>query len=347
MKDKVLAKLFEGFDKQLLSEEVQSEVSSLIDQMVAAKVSEATKALQEKEAKLKSWLEEQNKVLKEKESVLEEVAKNFAENCATEMAEKEKVLFESLNEYVERTQEIAAQEATALKEQVMKIALENCKEYQSHIENVTIEQLKEHKITQEAALAREVDTFKEKIVSSISDFMDARFEKAIPANIMEAAVQVAAYKPLVEGMIKTFAKGYVQFDSTGLETIKEAKQEAEKLTESLNAKIKDNVRLSARVKELEKAEKISSLLEGLTAKQKDKAKFLLEKCELDELDTTFKRIKDTVIEESVRKPVSSQNITETAKKQIQKLQESVGNVSIVMDPEMSSWAKTLNRDLKG
>lgn len=346
MKDKVLAKLFEGFDKQLLSEEVQSEVSSLIDQMVTSKVADATKQLQEKEAKLKEWLAEQNKVLTEKEQALEEVATAFAEKCAKETEEKEAIMFESIKEYMETAEKIAAESAQELREEIMKTTLAECEEYKKHIETVTLEELKEHKLTQEAVLAREVDAFKEKMVSSVGHYIDKRFEESIPANIMEAAVQVAAYKPLVEGMIKAFGKSYIQFDSTGHAAIKEAKVETEKLTESLNAKVKDNVRLSARVKELERATKVSSLLEGFTAKQKERAKVLLEKYEIDELDVAFKKIKDVVIEESVRKPAQTV-VTENAKKQLQKLQESVdGTDTSKLDPEMGSWVKDLNRNLK-
>jgi len=346
MKDKVLAKLFEGFDQQLLSEEVQNEVSALIEQMVQAKVADATKKLTEKETKLKEWLAEQNKTLVEKEQALEEVATTFAEKCAAEATEKEQVMFESIKDYVAMAESIAAQEATTLKEQIINETLAQCEEYKNHIETVTLEELKEHKVTQEAALARDVDKFKETLVGRLSEFMDARFEQSIPASVMEAAVQAAAYKPLVEGMIKTFAKGYIQFDSTGHTAIKEAKVEAEKLTESLNAKVKDNVRLSARVKELERATKVSSLLEGFTAKQKERAKVLLEKYEADELDVAFKKIKDVVIEESVRKPAQTV-ITENAKKQMQKLQESADGTAVSnVDPEMKSWASTLNRDLK-
>jgi hypothetical protein len=347
MKDKVLAKLFEGFDQQLLSEEVQAEVSSLIDQMVKAKVAEATRKLEEKETKLKEWLAEQNNILVEKEKALEEVATSFSDKMASESSDKESVMFESIKEFIERAEAIAAQEANALKEQIVQTTLEECEQYKQHIEAVTLEELKEHKVTQEAVLARDVDAFKGTLVERLSQFMDSRFEESIPAEVMEAAVQAAAYKPLVEGMIKTFAKGYIQFDSTGHTAIKEAKVEAEKLTESLNAKVKDNVRLSARVKELERATKVSSLLEGFTAKQKDRAKVLLEKYESDELDVAFKKIKDVVIEESVRKPAPTV-ITETAKKQMQKLQESADGTAVsTVDPEMKSWVTDLNRNLKG
>jgi hypothetical protein len=346
MKDKVLAKLFEGFDKQLLSEEVQGEVSSLIDQMVAAKVGDATKQLQEKETKLKEWLAEQNKVLTEKEKALEEVATAFAAKCAKEAEDKEAVMFESIKEYMESAEAIAAESAQELREKIMQTTLAECEEYKKHIETVTLEELKEHKLTQEAVLAREVDAFKGKMVDSVGQYIDTRFEKFIPENIMEAAVQLAAYKPLVEGMIKTFGKSYIQFDSTGHAAIKEAKVETGKLTESLNAKVKDNVRLSARVKELERATKVSSLLEGFTAKQKERAKVLLEKYETDELDVAFKKIKDVVIEESVRKPAQTV-VTENAKKQLQKLQESVDNPDAEkLGPEMGSWVKDLNRNLK-
>jgi hypothetical protein len=134
MKDKVLAKLFEGFDKQLLSEEVQGEVSSLIDQMVTSKVAEATKHLQEKESKLKEWLAEQNKVLVEKEKALEEVATAFAGKCAKEAEEKEAVMFESIKEYMETAERIAAESAQELKEEIMKTTLAECEEYKEHIE---------------------------------------------------------------------------------------------------------------------------------------------------------------------------------------------------------------------
>jgi len=346
MKDKVLAKLFEGFDKSLLSEEVQNEVSSLIDQMVQAKIATESKKIMEKEAKLKAWVEEQNNVLKEKEKVLEEVAKAFSDKCINESKQKEAIMMEAINEYVGLAESIAREEGTSLKEHLESIALEQCGEYKSYIEKITLEELNEHKISQEAVLARDVDKFKEKMVEKVGQFMDTRFEQTIPKDIMEAAVQAAAMKPIVEGIVKVFGKSYIQFDSTGHTAIKEAKAEAEKLTESLNAKIRDNVRLSARLKELEKANKLSSLLEGFTATQKDRAKVLLEKYETDELEGAFKKIKDVVIEQSVRKPAPQTVITESQKKQMQKIKESVdetGNSNL--DPEMKSWVKDLNRNI--
>jgi hypothetical protein len=348
MKDKVLAKLFEGFDKQLLSEEVQTEVSALLDKMVEAKVAEALKQLQEKEVKLKEWVSEQNKILQEKEKALEEVTSAFAAEQRSIADQKEAICLESIKEFMEAAEKVNAEEIALVKEQLISVALEQCAESKKYMEEIAIEELKEHKNLQEAALAREVDAFKGKIVERVSEFMDTKFTEAIPAKIMEAAVQAAAYKPIVESMIKTFGKAYIQFDSTGHTAIKEAKEETEKLTESLNAKIKDNVRLAARVKDLEKATKINNLLEGLTAKQKERAKVLLERYELGEIEDAFKKIKEVVIEESVRKPAQQTVITETAKKQMQKLQESVtGGQPQNLDPEMNSWVNGLNRSLKG
>jgi hypothetical protein len=349
MSDKNIAdKLLESTDAELLTPETKEQVNSMIEAKVEARLAEATKQLKDKEKNLKAWLEEQNRQLKEKESALEEVAESFAKQCADEMTQKEAIMFESLQELKQRSEEIVAESCEEFKKNILETTLQECGEYKSAIEEETITHISEYKKLQEAALAKEVDNAKATIVDRMSKYLDTKVQDAIPAKVMEAAVEAAAYRPLVESMIKTFAQGYVKFDSTGYTAIKEAKAEALRLSESVTAKSKDNVRLAAKVKELERSQKILSLCESLTAKQRVQAKILLEKVETDNLDEAFNKMKKNLIEESVRVQPQAQKITESAKKQLEKIQESViapdAPEASDVSSEISSWAKDLNRN---
>jgi hypothetical protein len=349
MSDKNIAdKLLESTDAELLTPETKEQVNSMIEAKVEARLAEATKQLKDKEKNLKAWLEEQNRQLKEKEAALEEVAESFAKQCADEMTQKEAIMFESLQELKQRSEEIVAESCEEFKKNILETTLQECVEYKSAIEEETITHISEYKKLQEAALAKEVDNAKATIVDRMSKYLDTKVQDAIPAKVMEAAVEAAAYRPLVESMIKTFAQGYVKFDSTGYTAIKEAKAEALRLSESVTAKSKDNVRLAAKVKELERSQKILSLCESLTAKQRVQAKILLEKVETDNLDEAFNKMKKNLIEESVRVQPQAQKITESAKKQLEKIQESViapdAPEASDVSSEISSWAKDLNRN---
>lgn len=355
MSDKqIVDKLFESAGTEVLSEETKEQIKHMIDAKVEARLAEATKQLKEKENNLKKWLEEQNRQLREKEFALEEVAESFAKQCADEMKEKEAIMFESLKEFKQQAEIIIAESSQEFKNNILETTLQECAEYKTAIEEETIKEtithISEYKKLQEAALAKEVDTAKATIVDRMSKYLDTKVQEAIPAKVMEAAVEAAAYRPLVENMIKTFAQGYVKFDSTGYTAIKEAKAEASRLSESVNAKTKDIVRLTSKVKELERSQKILSLCEGLTAKQRTQAKVLLEKVETENLDEAFNKLKKNLIEESVRVQPQVQKNTESAKKQLEKLQESVVNkdTQVVSDvsSEIDEWAKSVNRNFE-
>jgi len=345
MKDKILAKLFEGFDASLLNDDLKEQVKSMIDELVAEKVSVATTELEAKEHRLKEYALKLKEELVTKENVMNEVCDEFAKELAAQTAEKEKIMEEAIAEYNALTESILAEDVSEFKETILQVMEEENLEIQKQLQEVAVQQIAEYKSQQEAVTAKEVDAIKMELVEKMSEFMDKSLKESIPSEIMESAVKVAAYEPLVEGMIKTFGKGYLNFEGTGESVIREAKEENVRLSESLSAKVKDNVKLAVKVRALERNAKLSSLTEGMTSKQKAKVSALLEKHDLDSLEEGFNKYKDMVIEESVKisKPQKDE-MSNKARSRVEKLQE---NASIGVDPrsEMGQWTKALQRDL--
>lgn len=345
MKDKILAKLFEGFDASLLNDDLKEEVNGMIDELVTERVAAATAELKEKEKRLKEYALKLKEELVTKEKVMNEVCDEFAKELAAQTAEKERIMEEAIVEYNTLAESILANDVSEFKETILQVMEEENLLIQTKLQEVAIEQLSEYKSQQEAVTAKEVDAIKMELVEKMSEFMDKSLKESIPSEIMESAVKVAAYEPLVEGMIKTFSKGYLNFEGTGESVIREAKQENVRLSESLSAKVKDNVKLAAKVRELERNAKLSSLTEGMTSKQKVKMSALLEKHDLDSLEEGFNKYKDMIIEESVKtsKP-KTDHMSSKVRSRVEKLQE---GASLGVDPtsEIGQWTKALQRDL--
>lgn len=346
MKDKILAKLFEGFDSSLLNDELKEQVNGMIDELVSERVAAATAELEEKETRLKEYALKLKSELVEKEQVMNDVCEEFAKELAAQTAEKEKILEEALAEYKTITESILAQDVSEFKETILQVMEEENLEVQKQLQEVAIQQIAEYKLQQEAVTAKEVDAIKMELVEKMSEFMDKSLKESIPSHVMESAVKVAAYEPLVEGMIKTFGKGYLSFEGTGESVIREAKNENVRLSEALSAKVKDNVKLAAKVRELERNAKLSSLTEGMTSKQKAKMSALLEKHDLDALEEGFNKYKDMVIEQSVKtvKP-QTDSMSNKVRSRVEKLQENNSFGGIDPNSEMGQWTKALQRDL--
>lgn len=356
MDKKVLEKLFEGFGKDVITPETKTQISSMIDDLVETRVKAKTIELEEQVKKL----QEKENLLKEKEKIVVEEAKNLAKKLGREFVAREKVMFEEINNYKRQTQsvveKIVLESCSEYKDQVEKIALEEAKNLQTAMEDILVEQAVEAKKLQEAELAKEVSVFRESLVNKVSEFMEAELTKNIPQDIMESAAENAALRPLVEGMVKTFGKNYIQLDSTSMDVIKEAKAEINKLSEAYNVKVKESVKLSAQVRELEKKLKLESLTKGMTSSQKTKVFKILEGYNVNEIDEKFNQVRDIIINESVKTPsrVSKEDLKENNKfvpaknsvvqKQLDRISGQVMNEGV--DPEVASWRNTLKQQLK-
>jgi DNA anti-recombination protein RmuC len=369
--ENVLKELFEGFDAKLVSDDMKEKVKSMIDSLVESRVAALTTELAEKEAyfleqatKLKKQYSDKEKKLtaqlESKQKILEDEAQSFADKVAKTLAEKEAIMVEESENYRKHVESVVAEEAKGYRDLLESIIVEEAGAYRGYVESIALEEASSYKKQQEAALAQEVGDFKSSMVDSITEFLESELEKNIPAEIMEAAVKVAAYEPLVEGIIGTFGESYIKLDTTSYDVIKEARKENEELSESVNAKVKDNVRLQTTVKELEKKLKIAELTEGMTEKQKAKANKLMESCSsANEVVSEFKKVQDLIIESSVRedqtkvesnktvpkKPAVKQNLSETAQKKIDKI-KNTSSLNESVDPEMAEYAARLNRQLR-
>ena len=373
--NKIIEELFEGFDAKLVSDDLKETVRGMIDSLVESRVSALTTDLEAKEKlfiaeakKLKAELAAREKKLiesiKSKEKILEEEANAFAETVAKTLAEKEAIMVQESENYRKHVEGIVGEEGKIFKESLESIVVEEAEAYRKYIEEIALQEASSFKSLQDSALAEEVSTFKASMVESISEFLEAEIEKSIPAEIMEAEVKLAAYEPLVESMISVFGENYIKLDSTSYDVIKEARKENKELSESVNAKVKENVRLQAEVKDLEKSNKIKELTEGMTQVQKETANKLMESCSsASEVEKEFAKVKDIIIESSVKnKTVISEStkpagnapkaanipakkpLSETAQRKIDSLKNQTLNES--NDPEMAEYVGRLNRQLR-
>lgn len=377
--NKIIEELFEGFDAKLVSDDLKETVRGMIDSLVESRVSALTTDLEEKEAlfiaeaeKLKAdFAEKEAKLLESistKEKILEEEANAFAETVAKTLAEKEAIMVQESENYRKHVEGIVGEEGKLFKESLESIVVEEAEAYRKHIEEIALQEATSFKTMQDSALAEEVSAFKASMVESISEFLEAEIEKSIPAEIMEAEVKLAAYEPLVESMISVFGENYIKLDSTSYDVIKEARKENKELSESVNAKVKENVRLMSEVKNLEKSIKIKELTEGMTQVQKETANKLMESCSnAADVEKEFAKVKDIIIESSVKKetvinesakpaakpavktPTKVENtakkpLSETAKRKIDSLTNQTLNES--NDPEMAEYVGRLNRQLR-
>jgi hypothetical protein len=372
--NKIIKELFEGFDAKLVSEDLQEKVKGMIDDVVESRVAALSTEMEDKESfflkeakKLKSECAAKIKKIKEsydsKEKILEEEAKNFSAKVLKSLEEKEAIMVEEVNEFKAMAEQVVAEESKSFRDMTIEAVVEETTNYRNYIESIALEETMAYRKEQDAVLANDVSTFKESLVDQISEFMEAELTKSIPEEIMEAAVKVSAYEPLVESIVDVFGKNYIKVDNTSYEVIKEARKENEELAESLNEKSKDVVRLGAEVKKLEKDLKIYSLTEGMTAPQKAKTVKLLESCSVEDIDGEFNKVKDIIIEESVKAPkktakkkiVTESNksvtkpskkiLSDVAKKKIEKLKNKEG-LSESVDPEIAGYANSLNRQLR-
>ena len=373
MDKKVLDKLFEGVDADIFGEQKRSELSEMINSIVETRVKALTAELEEKE---NFFLEESKKIAKEyeikerklkkvleaKEKILEEEAMAFAHGAKHSLLQKEEIMLQEVENFKVMTEKVVSEEAQFYRTKVEEMVAQEASAYRQHLESVALEEASEFKRVQESALAEEVGTFKQEMVERISEFFESELQKSIPAKIMEAECKLAAMEPLVEGVMDVFSKNFIKLDSTSYDVIKEARKENERLSESVNVKVKDNVALVNENKKLKKKLKITDLTSDLTIAQRKKAESLLEGYNYDEIDSKWSQIRDIVINESVRQTQKSSDskkltesrtnaprqnssnvkpLSEVAKKKIERLSDSQLNESV--DPDMDEYVARLNK----
>jgi hypothetical protein len=355
MKD-IIAEIFKGIDEKLVSEEVKAKVAEMINTVVearvAAKTSEsasATVALQEEKTKLVAEIEQMKKDMSEKEAFLKEAAADFGKQLAEEFKQKEEILFESLKEYQEESTKVLQETAALYRDKIEEEAMAAANEYKTFVESTAMESAAEFKRMRQEADAKSLETFKGDLIEKANEYMQSQLKTIVPEQIMEAAAKAAALEPLVENMVSVIEKHGISVDKSGYDALKAAKAEIAKLSESVNVKAQENVKLGSRVKELEKTVKLKQLTEGMTQAQKTKAEKLLESCSVEELEPRFKIIKDIVITESAKpakiseKDAKPQAVVDTAKKQVERIVESINKPASDKTSDMDAWKTNLDR----
>lgn len=341
-----------------LTNEAASEISTYLDSLVTDRAKASTHSLQGQLDAAKKEAAEAKKKLAESEAVFEKEAETFAQELAEAFAKKEAILFEELANFKEETVKVVEETSTQYREQVEKMVEEVAAEYRTTLETEMVEEAKNFRIKQEAALAEDVNKYRKDLLEKLDQYLESELPKHIPEGIMEAAAKAKAYEGLVEGMLNTFSKNYIKLDSTGYEALKAAKKESESLAEQYNAKVKEAVSLTAQVRDLEKKVKLASLTEGMTQTQKARAAKLLESATASDVERKFDAVKDYIISESVKAPTKPATatqsvapkaptkpvITESAKKQMEKIEEMVSSPSTTSsNPQMEQWKKSLDR----
>lgn len=374
MDKKILEKLFEslGITDKLQSDDVKAHTEALINELVEARAKASAAEGEANEATLLEAAEELKKQFEEKEAILKSEAQNFAKELAESMAAKEAIMMEEVNAYreeVENTireeaatyreslEKIVAEEAASYKSSLEQIVMEEAGNYKQALESVVLEEAGNHANKQEQTLQSEVGAFKDEMVEKVSAFLESELKTSIPESIMESANKLAAYEPLVEGIVATFGKNYIKLDDASYKLVKEAKAENEKLSESVNAKTKDIVHLTAEVQEFKKKAKLFELTEGMTVAQRNKVQKVIGSYKAEEMDEKFAAVKDIILTESApvrpapaaTKPVEKKTVVlgESAQKKVEKLRAEVLTEGVVSsNPEVAEWASTLNRQIR-
>jgi hypothetical protein len=376
MDKKVLEKLFEnlGITDKLQSTEVRESTEAMINELVDSRAKALVEESAKNEATLLEAAQELKKQLEEKEAILKTEAATFAKELAESMATKEAIMMEEVSSYREEVENTIRQEASTYRESLEKIVAEEASKYKTGLESIVMEEagnykkvlesvvLEEagnHAKTQEQTLQEEVGGFKEEMVEKVSAFLESELKTSIPESIMESANKLAAYEPLVEGIVATLGKNYIKLDDASYKLVKEAQATNEKLSESVNAKTKDIVHLTAEVQEFKKKAKLYELTEGMTVAQRRKAQKVLESYKAEELEEKFNAVKDIILTENVQsrpstpvvatKPAEKKTVVlgEAAQKKVEKLKAEVLTEGVVAsNPEVAEWASTLNRQIR-
>jgi hypothetical protein len=338
-----------------LSNEAASEISTYLDSLVTDRAKASTLSLHEQLEAAKKEVADTKKKLAEQQTTFQKEAETFAAELAEAFAKKEGILFEELNNFKEETLRVVESTSTEYRSQVEKMIEEVAAEYRTSLEEEMIEEAKNFRIKQEAALAEDVNKYRKDLLEKLDQYLESELPKHIPEGIMEAAAKAKAYEGLVEGMISTFSKNYIKLDSTGYEALKAVKKESESLAEQYNAKVKEAVSLTAQVRDLQKKVKLGKLTEGMTQSQKSRAEKLLESATATDIDKKFDAVKDYIISESVKassptvaakvapKVSEKPAITESVKKQLAKIEETVSSPTTSKTPQMDMWKKSLDR----
>lgn len=283
----VLDILLEGTDyKDSLTSQQREKLTGLINETVDARITAKEKLLTEefsaKETKLKTEIEDvKSKLLKESE-------------------ENEKVLIEQAESFKVKLEESAIAKVKEFKEVAEKAYAEKASLYRQEIEQIALTEAKAYKDKKDSAATEEVKKFKGDLIEKVSSYLEAKIEKAIPSDSLNAAAKLAVYEPLVQSLMEGFSKHFIKLDDTSYELIKESKSKIAVLESELQTTKKEIVRVSKEKNEVERNLKIKTLTEGLTQAQSTKARKLLEGFELTELEPRFKKIRDIVIESEVK-----------------------------------------------
>ena len=353
----IVAEIFKGMDEKLISEDLKAKVTAMINNIVEARTNaktaealEKAKKLEEENTAIKAEIEAVKKDVTEKEEYLKECAVELGKKMAQEFSEKEATLFESLKEYQETAIAVLKETAAEHRDMIESIAVEEGTNLKAFYEQESLEAAAEFKKMREAADAEKLTKFKEDLLEKIDEYIRGELQKNIPQNIMEAAAEAAALKPIVESVIAIIEKNGLKIDKSGYEALSEAKSANTKLSDALNVKVTENVKLEARVKDLEKKVKLAQLTEGMTINQKAKATKLLESSSVENLENNFKAVKDMIVEESTKAPVRVSKIdfgqqkvaADVTKARVEKIVESIDKLVGKTD-EMDVWATNLDR----
>jgi hypothetical protein len=353
-----------------LNESVAENVSSYLDELVSdrakamnSEAQERIEALQEKVGQLSEANNALKEELKEQEEEFKAESEKFADELAEAFATKEKILFEELENYKDETVRVVEQTSAEYRAAIEQMVYEEAKNMRGSLEQVMTETAMEFRAQQEAALAKDVNAYTEDMLTKLDEYLEAELPEALPQGLIEAAAKAEALEGLVEGVIGLFNQNYIKLDESSVEALKEAKDERQQLSEAYNAKVREAVKLTAKVRELEKEVKFNKLSEGMTQDQKKRARKLLSEATAQNIETKFEGVRDIIINESVsakkrvqapsKKPTQNnrQQLSEQAKRQVSQIEENIKNPpsnkpKSGFDAEMESWQKSLNRSLR-
>ena len=145
-----------------------------------------------------------------------------------------------------------------------------------------------------------MEALESKIVESVDKFLASEINE----NISEATIEKMAinetYKPIVESIMSLFEDKFVALDTEGHSILREAKEEIEKLEETVSTAIAEKMELNESVDTLKVGKLIAEKTDGLSENQKERVLAFFEGKDFEEVFAKIDNFLE-VIEESSKK----------------------------------------------
>lgn len=165
-------------------------------------------------------------------------------------------------------------------------------------------------------VSKEVTAFKESLVEKMDSFLEAEMKTLVPENLIESEAKLEIYEPLVEGFKSTIAGFGIKIDSEGHNLLKDAKKEIERLSEEVNQKTENFMKLESVAGKLLAKTTLMEKCSGLTNEQAEKINVIFAGKDVEEINEKFDSIRDLIVNEKTETKTVPTKVEETVNEEV-------------------------------